>query len=86
MQLKAGGQRMWNGNMMDRDTRYWLASHLSPYRYEREAVKVFEQALDVNGNVIPDTIATDGLGSYGAAISLMLRWTGSTDRRPARNI
>ena len=32
MQLKVGGQRMWNWNVMDRDTRYLLASHLSPHR------------------------------------------------------
>ena len=52
-----------------------LASHLSPYRDERQAVKVFEQALEANGGVMPETITTDGLGSYGAAIGLMLPWT-----------
>ena len=60
---------------MDRDTRYILASHLSPYRDEQEAVAVFEKALEANGGVVPETITTDGLGSYGAAIGLMLPWT-----------
>ena len=72
MQLKVGGQRMWNWNVMDRDTRYLLASHLSPYRDEREAVAVFEKAIKANGGVIPETITTDQLGSYEAAIGLML--------------
>ena len=75
MVLKVGGQKMWNWNVMDKDTRYLLASHLSPYRDEREAVAVFEKALKANGDVPPKTITTDGLGSYGAAIGLMLPWT-----------
>ena len=75
MQLKVGGQRMWNWNVMDKDTRYLLASHLSPYRDERQAVAVFEKALKANGDVMPKSITTDGLGSYGAAIGLMLPWT-----------
>lgn len=71
MVLKVGGRRMWNWNVMDRETRYILASHLSPYRDEQEAVAVFEKALEANGGVEPITITTDGLGSYGAAIGLM---------------
>ena len=75
MQLKVGDQRMWNWNVMDRDTRYLLASHLSPYRDEGEAMAVFEKALKANGGAMPKTITTDGLGSYGATIGLMLPWT-----------
>ena len=75
MQLKVGGKRMWNWNVMDRDTRFLLASHLSPYRGETQAVRVFEKALRNNGGVMPETITTDGLGSYGAAIGLMLPHT-----------
>ena len=36
---------------------------------------VFEKALQANGGVEPKSITTDGLGSYGAAIGLMLPWT-----------
>ena len=75
MVLRDGGQRMWNWNVMDKDTRYILVSHLSPYRDEGEAVAVFEKALRANGGAMPKTITTDGLGSYGAAIGLMLPWT-----------
>ncbi len=72
MQLKVGGERMWNWNVMDFDTRYILASHLSPYRGERDAIKVLEKALKNNGGVMPKTVTTDGLGSYGMAIALTL--------------
>ncbi len=75
MQLKVGGKRMWNWNVMDRDTRYLLASYLSPHRGEKEARAVFEKALKYNGGAMPDTITTDGLGSYGAAISLIFPHT-----------
>ena len=72
MQLKVGGKRMWNWNVMDFDTRYVLASHLSPYRDEEQAIAVFEKALKANGGVMPRTVTTDGLGSYGIAIALTL--------------
>ena len=75
MQLKVGGKRMWNWNVMDFDTRYVLASHLSPYRGEKDAIAVFEKATRANGGVPPKTITTDGLGSYDAAISLIFPYT-----------
>ena len=75
MQLKVGGKRMWNWNVMDYDTRYVLASHLSPNRGEKDAILVFEKAVKANGGVVPKTITTDGLGSYGAAISLIFPHT-----------
>ena len=69
---KVGGQKMWHWNVMDRDTRYILASHLSPHRGETAAITVFERALKNNGGVIPETVTTDGLPSYQAALGLML--------------
>ena len=72
MMENVGGQKMWHWNVMDRDTRYVLASHLSPYRGESAAIKVFEKALENNGGVVPETVTTDGLGSYQAALGLML--------------
>ena len=68
MQLKVGGEKMWNWNVMDRDTRYVLASHLSPNRGAKDARILFEKALKSNGGVTPKTIITDGLGSYVSAI------------------
>ena len=65
MFLKVGGKQMYNWNVMDRDTRYVLAVHLSPHRDEKQAIAVMEKALKNNGGVIPETITTDGLRSYG---------------------
>ena len=67
MQLKVGGERMWNWNVMDLETRYVYASHLSRRRDAREATAVFRKALK-NADKPPETITTDGLGSYGVAI------------------
>ena len=55
MQLKVGGKRMWNWNVMDRDTRYVLASHLSPYRGEKDAVLVFGSPLFHDPVSLPST-------------------------------
>lgn len=75
MQLKVGGERFWNWNVMDRDTRYVLAVHLSKHRGAGDAERVMAKALRANGGAAPKTITTDGLGSYGAAISLMFPHT-----------
>ena len=67
MQLKVGGERLWNWNVMDFETRYIYASHLSRNRDTRAARVLFKKALR-NADKPPETITTDGLGSYGAAI------------------
>lgn len=63
MQLKVGGDRLWNWNVMDTKTRYILASHLSRNRGIRDAEQVMKKAARATG-VWPKTIRTDGLASY----------------------
>ena len=63
MLLKVGGDRLWNWNVMDVDTRYILASHLSRGRTIRDAEQVMKKAARAT-NVKPKTITTDGLASY----------------------
>ena len=75
LQVRMDGKKLWLWNVMDAETRYLLASHLTPHRDEEQAITVFEKALDANGGVMPETITTDGLGSYLAAIGYMLPWT-----------
>ena len=65
--LKIGGQRTWCWNVMDEDTPYVLAAHLSRTRDTTDAIIVFEKAL-ANANRPPKKITTDGLGSYVDAI------------------
>ena len=67
MQLRVGGERLWNWNVMDFNTRYIYATHLSKNRDTRAARVLFKKALR-NADRPPETITTDGLGSYGAAI------------------
>ena len=63
MQLTVGGQKYWNWNVMDEDTRYILASHLSKERDGAAARRVMEMAK-ANAATTPETIKTDKLRSY----------------------
>ena len=73
MQLKVGGQKYWNWNVMDSDTRYILASHLSKRRDGRAAETVMRKAARAAAKP-PRTIKTDKLGSYVDAIERV--WGG----------
>ena len=63
MQLKVGGQKYWNWNVMDSDTRFILASYLSKRRDSRAAATVMRKAALAAAKP-PKTIKTDKLGSY----------------------
>ena len=63
MQLTVGGQKYWNWNVMDEDSRYILASHLSKERNGAAATAVMEKAK-ANAAATPETIKTDKLRSY----------------------
>ena len=67
MQLKVGGDRLWNWNVLDTKTRYILASHLSRNRGIRDAEQVMKKAARAT-NVKPKTIKTDGLSGYTEGI------------------
>lgn len=71
IQLKTGGDRLWLWNVMDRDTRYLLATHLTPRRNARAAEIVFSKALKVAERP-PSTVITDGLPSYIKPIQKVL--------------
>ena len=67
MVLKVGGKKLWHWNVMDADTRYVLASYLSPNRDEAAAVEVMRRAKNAAANP-PKRIKTDKLKSYNGAI------------------
>ena len=67
MVVKVGGQNYWNWNVMDKGTRYILASHLSKRRDAREARKVLRKEL-ANAASGPKEVRTDRLKSYIAAV------------------
>ena len=63
MVVRVGGRKMWNWNIMDKKTRYILAVRVSPTRNTEDAMVLFEQAK-MNAAREPESITTDGLGSY----------------------
>ena len=67
MQLTVGGKKYWNWNVMDADTRYILASHLTVERDAAAATAVMRKALAAADGP-PDSITTDKLRSYLSAI------------------
>ena len=67
MQVRVGGEMMWNWNVMDASSRYILASHLSPNRDQRAAIAVMRKAMAASDGP-PKSITTDKLGSYVPAI------------------
>ena len=67
MAVKVGSWQFWNWNIMDKKTRYILASHLSRRRTEKAAIETLEKAKAAAGRE-PNTITSDRLRSYGPAI------------------
>ena len=68
---KTGGQKMWLWNVMDAETRYILASHLTPRRDTNAARVVFRKAA-LAADKPPKTVTTDKLKSYISAIKGVL--------------
>ena len=65
--LRASGQWRYCWNVMDRDSRYVLATHLSEHRGLNDAIRVFRKALAAADRP-PTRVITDGLESYPDAI------------------
>ena len=63
MQVDVGGKKVWLWNVMDAETRYILATHLTPRRDAQAAGVVFRKALAA-ADKPPKTITTDKLRSY----------------------
>ena len=68
MAVRVGGWQMWNWNVMDKKTRYILASHLSRTRTQAAANEVMEKAKEAAGRD-PNTITSDKLKVYRPAIT-----------------
>ncbi len=67
MMLDVGGDKYWNWNVMDHDTRYLLASYLSSERDQVSAEAMLRKAAAASANP-PQSINTDKLPSYVPAI------------------
>ena len=67
MMVQVGGEKYWNWNVMDEDTRYILASYLSKNRDTAAARAVMRKAK-ANSAVTPTEIKTDKWRAYLRAI------------------
>lgn len=63
MMINVDGAYRWLWNLLDRDTRFLLASQLTEQRESKDANRLFAEAKRKAGKR-PKTIITDGLWSY----------------------
>ena len=61
------GRNIWLFDCLDEDSRFLLASHLTPNRYTKDAQALMEKA-EKRAGVVPQTVVTDRLRSYLDAI------------------
>ena len=71
LMVDVGGQKMWLWNVMDSETRYILASHLTPRR-DANAARVVLRKAALAADKPPKTITTDKLKSYISAVKGVL--------------
>ena len=69
--MDADGEEVYHWNVMDRDTRFLLASHVSRHRDADGATAVFKKAL-ARADHPPKTVRTDGLDSYSVAMRRLI--------------
>lgn len=68
--LDIGGRKVWFWDIIDEDTRFLLASHISRSRTTNDARRLIRSAFERTGGKIPSVIITDGLRSYQDAVEL----------------
>ncbi|MEM3698107.1 MAG: IS6 family transposase [Candidatus Bathyarchaeia archaeon] len=68
--VKVNGEHMYLWNIMDRETRAYIASLLTPRRDTEDAIKAVKEAIK-NAGKIPKMLVTDGLQSYRKALELL---------------
>ncbi len=71
LMVDVGGKKMWLWNVMDSETRYILASHLTPRR-DANAARVVLRKAALAADKPPETIMTDKLKSYTPAVKDVL--------------
>jgi transposase-like protein len=79
--LKIGGQKVWFWDIIDRDTRFLLASRVSTSRTATDARILMEKAYEKAGKA-PKVILTDKLHSYLDGIEMA--FGSDTEHRQSR--
>jgi len=65
--VKVAGENLWFYDIIDRDTRFLMASHLAKGRTMRDTVAILQKAKDLTQKA-PKLIISDGLASYPDAV------------------
>ncbi|MGA2574178.1 MAG: DDE-type integrase/transposase/recombinase [Candidatus Methanomethylicaceae archaeon] len=68
MKVKFGGSWKWLWNVMDKDTRFLLASNITESRDVDDAREVFALAKEIAKGQKPERIISDGLPAYKKAV------------------
>lgn len=68
LKLKQHGEWRWVWSVLDKETRFWLADHISTERAVSDARQPFRKAKEVAGKK-PKTVITDGLQAYKDAFN-----------------
>jgi len=63
------GNYSWLWNLMDRETRFLIASEVTKHRYIKDARAVLQEAKKASNGQVPDFIVTDKLPAYKSAIT-----------------
>jgi len=69
MKVKFKGNWKWLWNVMDKDTRYLLASNITEKRETQDARKIFALAREASKGQKPEKVVTDGLHAYKDAFN-----------------
>lgn len=78
--IKCKGVQKWFWEIIDEQTKFLVASHLSSSRPTEEAIALFEKAMKI-AKKKPISIYVDGLPAYGKAYSKVF-WTMRKADRP----
>ena len=68
MTVNINGELQWIWNVMDNETRFWLASRITEQRFTEDARTVLAEARNI-AKVRPLAVVTDGLRAYQQAIT-----------------
>jgi putative transposase len=68
LKMKQHGEWKWVWSVLDRESRFWLAEHISTERTVSDAREPFRKAKEVAGKK-PETVITDGLHAYKQAFN-----------------
>ncbi|MFH0861435.1 MAG: DDE-type integrase/transposase/recombinase [Candidatus Altiarchaeota archaeon] len=66
MMVNIAGKKKWQWNVMDKDSRFLLGSHITDQRYIEDASKHLSKARKQAGTT-PEYLFTDGLQAYNKA-------------------